>query len=115
VGNIAHRSETRDHRKYRSVSLLHLGKPTKRERIFARSWTRNERALGAGYKVGTLQFGGGVIDCTVRNVSERPAALDVATPVGIPATFTLAIPGDGLHFACRVLWRKQSGIRIKFA
>jgi hypothetical protein len=29
---------------------------------------------------------------------ERPAALDVATPVGIPATFTLAIPGDGLHF-----------------
>src|ERR1700727_641561 len=67
VGNIAHRSETRDHRKYRSVSLLHLGKPTKRESIFARSWTRNERALGAGDKVGTIQFGGGVIDCTVRN------------------------------------------------
>jgi hypothetical protein len=39
-------------------------------------------------KSGTIEFGGGVIDCTVRNVSKNGAALDVATPVGIPATFT---------------------------
>jgi hypothetical protein len=66
-------------------------------------------------KAGTIEFGGGIIDCTVRNVSKSGAALDVASPVGIPATFTLAIPGDGLHYACRVLWRKQSRIGVKFA
>jgi hypothetical protein len=65
-------------------------------------------------KGGAIEFGGGAIDCTVRNVSTNGAALDVATPVGIPATFTLAIPSDGLHFACRVLWRKESRIGVKF-
>jgi PilZ domain len=65
-------------------------------------------------KTGTIEFGGGAIDCTVRNLSTHGAALDVATPVGIPATFTLAIPSDGLHFACLVLWRKESRIGVKF-
>jgi hypothetical protein len=35
-------------------------------------------------KSGTISFGGGAIDCTVRNLSTKGAALDVATPVGIP-------------------------------
>jgi PilZ domain len=65
-------------------------------------------------KSGTIEFGGGVIDCTVRNLSTNGAALDVATPVGIPATFNLAIPSDGLRFACRVLWRKDRRIGVKF-
>jgi hypothetical protein len=65
-------------------------------------------------KSGTIRFGGGAIDCTVRNLSTNGAALDVATPVGIPATFTLAIPSDGFHFACQVLWRKERRIGVKF-
>ena len=39
-------------------------------------------------KAGTIEFGGGVIDCTVRNLSEFGAALDVVSPVGIPKTRT---------------------------
>jgi PilZ domain len=65
-------------------------------------------------KSGTIEFGGSAIDCIVRNVSTNGAALDVATPVGIPTTFSLAIPRDGLHFACRVLWRKERRIGVKF-
>jgi hypothetical protein len=48
-------------------------------------------------KGGTIEFGGGAIDCTIRNMSNAGAALDVASPVGIPAQFTLVLPADGSH------------------
>ena len=38
-------------------------------------------------KSGTIEFGGGVIDCAVRNLSETGAALSVESPVGIPSDF----------------------------
>ena len=47
-------------------------------------------------KSGKISFGGGAIDCTVRNFSETGAALDVTSPVGIPDHFTLVIGSD--HF-----------------
>jgi hypothetical protein len=59
------------------------------------------------FKAGTIEFGGSAIDCTIRctirNVSKNGAALDVASPVGIPENFTLVLPSDGLHFPCRVV------------
>ena len=45
-------------------------------------------------KGGRIQFGGGSIDCTVRNVSDTGAALDVTSPVGIPTEFVLETDGD---------------------
>jgi len=66
-------------------------------------------------KAGTIDFGvGGVIDCTIRNLSATGAALDVPTPVGIPAEFILVIPSDALRFACRVVWRKARRIGVRF-
>ena len=59
----------------------------------------NEKRVMARHRVlkaGTVEFGGGTIDCTVRNVSNTGAALDVASPVGIPDQFTLVLPGDGI-------------------
>jgi hypothetical protein len=50
------------------------------------------------FKAGTIEFGGSAIDCTIRNVSKYGAALDVASPVGIPEKFTLALPSDGPTF-----------------
>ena len=66
------------------------------------------------FNAGTIEFGGSAIDCTIRNVSKYGAALDVASPVGIPEKFTLALPSDGLHFSCRVFWRKQRRIGVVF-
>ena len=63
-------------------------------------------------KAGTIEFGGGALDCTVRNVSN--AALQFASPVGIPAKFKLVIPCDGLRFACRVVWRKGLRVGVMF-
>jgi hypothetical protein len=66
-------------------------------------------------KAGTIEFHGGVIDCTIRNMSERGAALDVASPVGIPDQFDLVIVAEHLHRSCHVIWRKEKRIGVAFA
>lgn len=63
-------------------------------------------------KAGTIEFQGGAIDCTVRNLSAAGAALDVISPVGIPEHFTLFT--DGAHHSCHVIWRKENRIGIAF-
>jgi PilZ domain-containing protein len=65
-------------------------------------------------KPGSIVFGGAGIDCTVRNISATGAALDVASPVGIPKTFTLVV-GGFLRRQCDVEWRKPRRIGVKFA
>lgn len=65
-------------------------------------------------KAGTIEFGGGAIDCTVRNLSETGAALSVESPVGIPSEFKLIVDSDRVSRACRVVWRKESRIGITF-
>lgn len=65
-------------------------------------------------KTGTIEFGGGAIDCAIKNWSATGAALEVASPVGIPACFTLHLPADGLQRSCRVMWRKEKRIGVTF-
>jgi hypothetical protein len=64
-------------------------------------------------KAGTIEFNGGAIDCTLRNLSATGAALEVTSPIGIPERFTLA--ANGTHFPCRVVWRKEKRIGVAFA
>jgi len=75
---------------------------------------RRDKARHRVLKAGTIEFGGGAIDCTVRNFSGAGAALDVTSPIGIPERFTLFIPADGKHLACTVVWRKERRIGVKF-
>jgi hypothetical protein len=56
------------------------------------------------FKAGTIEFSGGTIDCVVRNISETGAALEVTSPVGIPAEFNLVISGNIAKRPCRVVW-----------
>ncbi|KJC59326.1 pilus assembly protein PilZ [Bradyrhizobium sp. LTSPM299] len=65
-------------------------------------------------KTGTIEFGGGAIDCTVRNISETGAALEVVTPLSIPDTFTLYVPSDQLKRQCRIVWRREKRIGVAF-
>jgi hypothetical protein len=65
-------------------------------------------------KAGKISFGGGAIDCTVRNLSETGAALEVTTPVGIPERFTLVIEADQRHVQCHLVWRKERRIGVLF-
>ena len=65
-------------------------------------------------KAGKMSFGGGAIDCTVRNLSETGAALEVNSPVGIPEQFILVIEVDDIRVPCRVVWRKETRIGVHF-
>jgi PilZ domain len=65
-------------------------------------------------KAGTIEFSGSTIDCVVRNISETGAALEVASPVGIPAEFSLVISGNIAKRPCRVVWVKDKRIGVTF-
>jgi hypothetical protein len=65
-------------------------------------------------KAGSIESGGGVIDCIVRNVSETGAALEVVSPLFIPDRFTLTVPTDQLMRRCHIVWRKQKRIGVVF-
>jgi hypothetical protein len=65
-------------------------------------------------KAAKIEFGGSYVDCTVRDLSTTGAALEVSSPIGIPAKFTLVVPGDGLHLPCHVVWRKEFRIGVAF-
>jgi hypothetical protein len=65
-------------------------------------------------KAGSIEFGGGAIDCTVRNVSETGAALEVVSPLHIPDRFTLVVQTDHLRRRCNVIWRRGKRIGVAF-
>ena len=65
-------------------------------------------------KAGTIAFGGGAIDCTVRNISDTGAALDVVTPLFIPDRFTLVVQTDHLKRPCHIVWRKERRMGVAF-
>jgi hypothetical protein len=66
-------------------------------------------------KAGTIEFDGGSIDCTIRNMSPTGAALDVASPVGIPREITLNIVSSHERQNCQIVWRKEKRIGVVFA
>jgi hypothetical protein len=64
-------------------------------------------------KAGTIALtGGGAIDCTVRNISETGAALEVISPIGIPDQFALVIEARTLQ--CQVVRRTAGRIGVRF-
>ena len=66
------------------------------------------------FKSGVIEFGGGCIDCTVRNLSDAGAALLVASPFGIPTQFNLVIAAEGFVRPCNVVWQKNNQLGISF-
>ena len=61
-----------------------------------------------------IEFGGGAIDCNIRNMSDAGAALHVASPIGIPDRFDLILPAEGRRLPCHVVWRKETRIGVAF-
>ena len=65
-------------------------------------------------KAGSIEIGGGAIDCTVRNISETGAALEVGSPLFIPDRFTLFVQTDHVRWPCHVVWREEKRIGVAF-
>ncbi len=66
------------------------------------------------FRGGLISFGGAGIDCTVRNLSPTGAALDVASIVGIPKSFQLAIETDHFLRPCRLVWNNDRRVGVSF-
>ena len=66
------------------------------------------------FKAGTIEFDGVGVDCTVRNISATGAALEVASPLGIPHEVTLNIRALDERRHGYIVWRKEKRIGIAF-
>jgi hypothetical protein len=67
------------------------------------------------FKVGSIGFNrDGGIDCRVRNLSPLGACLEVASPIGVPDAFVLAIESDHFRQPCQVIWRTGTRMGVEF-
>lgn len=66
------------------------------------------------FKGGTITFENSGIACTVRNMSDSGAAIDLESPVILPQSFTLSIARDNLVRNCRPVWRNDKRIGLAF-
>ena len=66
------------------------------------------------FKGGTICFENSGIACTVRNMSDSGAAIDLDTSVTLPHSFTLSIARDKFVRNCRTVWRCDRRIGIAF-
>ena len=74
----------------------------------------NDRHIGGDMNFLFAAFIGHRHCLTVNGLNSMTgAALEVLSQIGIPAKFTLVVPGDGLSLPCNVVWR--SGYRIGVA
>ena len=66
-------------------------------------------------KPATIEFiGGRPVDCVVRNLSLTGAAIELTDPCGIPDSFLLIMPGDGLRLSCKIVRRGGYLIGVAF-
>jgi hypothetical protein len=57
---------------------------------------------------------GADVDCIVRDISDTGACLEIDSPIGIPNDFTLVINKDGARRPCRIAWRSELRIGVRF-
>jgi hypothetical protein len=67
------------------------------------------------FKAATIAFNRAAgIDCTVRNISDGGACLEVASPLGIPLVFHLHIASDHTVRTCHLVWKTERRIGVAF-
>jgi PilZ domain len=78
--------------------------------------TRRRQERHRTLKAGKIIFNRktSVVDCTVRNLSEGGACLQVDTIVGIPETFELLISAEHTARPCAVKWKSAHRLGVLF-
>ena len=64
-------------------------------------------------KSGTILLGKHRVPCTVRNLSETGACLEVQTTYWLPLVFEFMMPGRAIR-ACKVVWLRDTRIGVQF-
>ena len=65
-------------------------------------------------KAGTIEFADQVVPCTVRNLSDSGARLEINSPLWFPDRFVLAVASEGWRKPCRVVRRQDKRIGVVF-
>ena len=68
-------------------------------------------------KPGTIVLArGGTISCTIRDLSETGAGIEVESFVSVPEVFVLLIGGDDKYLRrCKVAWRATRRLGVSFS
>lgn len=67
------------------------------------------------FKGGSISLPTGILECTVRNLSETGALIEFSDLVLVPDAFLLIIKPELLRRSCEVAWRvgRRIGVRFK--
>jgi len=67
------------------------------------------------FKAGRIVFNqrSCVFDCSIRNLSQTGACLDVANTIGIPEFFELILNSESTSRSCQVVWRSDRGVSVR--
>ncbi len=86
-------------------------------RTFVMSASTVEKRAARRHRVlkgATIAFHGNGVACTVRNLSSKGAALDLATAVSLPPSFMLLIESDQFIRRCHPVWSNEKRIGVAF-
>ncbi len=53
-------------------------------------------------------------DCTVRNISDKGAKIELASAASVPARFELEVPQKNRVYNARILWRDSDAMGVEF-
>jgi hypothetical protein len=68
-------------------------------------------------KPAIAEYGGDKYPCTVRDLSTTGAAIEFPDPLNvipIANAFTLVMPEDRLRLPCRIVWKRDYRMGVKF-
>ena len=65
-------------------------------------------------KAAKIDYGGDKYPGVVRDISSTGAALEFSDLIRIPDEFTLIMPDDRLKLSCRVVWRRDYRVGVRF-
>ena len=65
-------------------------------------------------KGATIAYDGNGLACTVRNLSSSGAAIELASAVSLPPSFTLVIETDKLIRRCHPVWSNDRRVGVAF-
>lgn len=80
--------------------------------------TNSERRRAPRHRVfkgGLIAFKGQSVTCTVRNLSDGGANLDVESTATVPESFTLVLESDKTIRRCEMKWRADRRVGVAFA
>ena len=65
-------------------------------------------------KAAKMDYGGDKYPCVVRDISSTGAALEFSDLIRIPDEFTLIMLDERLKLLCRVVWRRDYRVGVRF-